>query len=90
MAVTTITADASQCVFEFLHAELVSYMLDRPKTDKVSGLHSILLKFCQSGEPRQAIVHMYVNVTTVCACSLSHVPSLYEAVVRSNRMLHNI
>lgn len=36
MAMTTISADASQCVFEFLHAELVSYMLDRPKTDKVS------------------------------------------------------
>ena len=37
MAVTTVNADASQCVFEFLHAELVSYMLDRPKTDKVSA-----------------------------------------------------
>ena len=36
MSVTTISADASQCVFEFLHAELVSYMLGRPKTDKVS------------------------------------------------------
>ena len=37
MAVTTVNADASQCVFEFLHAELVSYMLDRPRTDKVNA-----------------------------------------------------
>lgn len=35
MAVTRVNAEASQCVFEFLHAELVTYMLGRPKTDKV-------------------------------------------------------
>ena len=41
MAVTRVNAEASQCVFEFLHAELVTYMLGRPKTDKVPPNYGI-------------------------------------------------
>lgn len=37
MSMTTVAADASQSIFEFLHSELVSYLQQRPPgSDKVS------------------------------------------------------
>ena len=36
MSMTTVAADASQSIFEFLHSELVSYLQQRPPgSDKV-------------------------------------------------------
>lgn len=36
MSVTTIQADVSQSVFEFLHSELVEYFLERHSSEKVN------------------------------------------------------
>lgn len=36
MSMTTVSADASQCMYEFLHSELVSYLHEKaPGSNKV-------------------------------------------------------
>lgn len=45
MSMTTVSADASQSMFEFLHSELVSYLQEKPPgSDKVRGAVSLRIQ----------------------------------------------
>ncbi len=55
MAMTTVVADASQSLFEFLHSELVSYLQDKaPGSDKVGqeGVTTFKQLFSPSSQRR--------------------------------------